>query len=160
MKGQCLLNSYMYVYFIYMYRYNICIYIYIYIKEYLHVHKITLNENKMPTPLIKHTFICWTRLKTEKLLATALQLIRKNYVSCLKNQTCFVHSLNVQISSTPSPCSFLFAFYWLLHLFPRQMDFWMAPHILKSLLTVIGLKRLVLLIVLSWYRHSVIDIHS
>ena len=106
MKVQCLLNSYMYVYFIYMYRYNICIYIYIYIKEYLHVHKITLNENKMPTPLIKHTFTCWTRLKTEKILATAMQLIRKNYVSCLKNQTCFVHSLNVQISSTPSPCSF------------------------------------------------------
>ena len=123
MKVQCLLNSYMYVYFIYMYRYNICIYIYIYIKEYLHVHKITLNENKMPTPLIKHTFTCWTRLKTEKILATAMQLIRKNYVSCLKNQTCFVHSLNVQISSTPSPCSFLFAFYWLLHLFPQQMDF-------------------------------------
>ena len=84
----------------------IYVYTYIYIKEYLHVHKITLNENKMPTPLIKHTFTCWTRLKTEKILATAMQLIRKNYVSCLKNQTCFVHSLNVQISSTSSPCSF------------------------------------------------------
>ena len=114
---------YIHILYIYIYICTDIIYVYIYIKEYLHVHKITLNENEMPTPLIKHTFICWTRLKTEKLLATALQLIRKNYVSCLKNQTCFVHSLNVQISSTPSPCSFLLAFYWLLHLFPRKMAF-------------------------------------
>ena len=33
----------------------------------------------------KNTFICWTGLKTEKLLATAKQLIKKNSVYCLKN---------------------------------------------------------------------------
>ena len=34
-------------------------------------------------------YICWTRLKTTKLFATAKQLIRKNSVCCLKNQVIF-----------------------------------------------------------------------
>ena len=29
----------------------------------------------------QNTFICWTRFKTGKLLATAKQLIRKNFIS-------------------------------------------------------------------------------
>ena len=36
--------------------------------------------------LMKNTVICWTKLKTEKRLATAEQLIRKNSVCCLENQ--------------------------------------------------------------------------
>ena len=39
--------------------------------------------------LIKNNFVCWTRLKTEKLLATAKQLIKQNPVCCLKNQSFF-----------------------------------------------------------------------
>ena len=35
---------------------------------------------------MKNTVICWTKLKTEKRLATAEQLIRKNSVCCLENQ--------------------------------------------------------------------------
>ena len=59
----------------------------------------------------KNAFICWTRLKTAKLLATAKQLMRKNSICCLNNQVIFFHKANVQISlATPLPCLFLFAF--------------------------------------------------
>ena len=38
----------------------------------------------------KTTFLCWTRLKTKKPLATAKsQFIRKKSVCCLKNQAIF-----------------------------------------------------------------------
>ena len=47
-----------------------------------------LNEKKMFMPYV-YTFICWTRLKTEKLLATAEQLIRKNSACCLQKRTNF-----------------------------------------------------------------------
>ena len=56
--------------------------------------KKTTNEKKFYTFLIKKppktTFLCWTRLKTEKPLATAKnQLIKNNSVCCLKNQAIF-----------------------------------------------------------------------
>ena len=45
-------------------------------EKYLQVHKKTLNEKRNVYDfLIKNTFICWTRLKIEKLLGTAKQLI-------------------------------------------------------------------------------------
>ena len=50
-----------------------------------------------------NTFLCWTKLKAEKLLATAKQLIRKNSICCLKNQANFFHRVNVQIGLAPSP---------------------------------------------------------
>ena len=34
----------------------------------------------------KPTFICWTRIETEKPLEIAKQLIKKNSICCLKNQ--------------------------------------------------------------------------
>ena len=37
----------------------------------------------------KNTFTCWTKVKTKTLLVTAKQLIRKNSICCLKNQTIF-----------------------------------------------------------------------
>ena len=33
--------------------------------------------------------ICWTRLQTAKILASAKQLIRNNSICCLKNQAFF-----------------------------------------------------------------------
>ena len=42
----------------------------------------------MPTPfLLKDTFICWTKLKTETILVTAKQHIRKNSICCLKSDS-------------------------------------------------------------------------
>ena len=50
----------------------------------------TLNKKKCLRLFNKkNTFICWNRLETEHLLATAKQLIRKNSVSCMKNQVIF-----------------------------------------------------------------------
>ena len=52
----------------------------------------------------KSTFICWNSLKTEKLLATGKELVRKNSVCCLKNQEIFfTERMNVQIGLTPLP---------------------------------------------------------
>ena len=57
---------------------------------YLQVHKKSLNKKKCLLVFDKKTtFICWTRLKTAKLLATIKQLIRKDSVCCLKNQAIF-----------------------------------------------------------------------
>ena len=54
---------------------NIFFHSYIYI-ENKNTYKKTLNEKRNVYDfLIKNTFICWTRLKIEKLLATAKQLI-------------------------------------------------------------------------------------
>ena len=78
--------------------------------------KKTTNEKKFCTFLIKKlpktTFLCWTKLKTEKPLATAKnQLIRKNSVFFFEKSGNFFHRVNVQIGlNPPSPCSFLIAF--------------------------------------------------
>ena len=45
-------------------------------------------------------------LKTEKLLATVVQLIRKNSVCCLKSQATFFHRVNVETGLTPPPVCF------------------------------------------------------
>ena len=49
------------------------------------------------------TFLCWTRLKTEKLLATAKQLIRNNFFCCLKNQDFFLQSKHKDRFELTSP---------------------------------------------------------
>ena len=46
----------------------------------------------------------------QKLLAIVKQLITKNFVCCLKNWAIFFTERMVQLGSTPSPCSFSFAF--------------------------------------------------
>ena len=48
------------------------------------------------------TFLCWTRLKREKLLATAKQLIRNNFFCCLKNQD-FFYRANIKIGLNSLP---------------------------------------------------------
>ena len=55
-------------------------------------------------------FICWTKLKTAKLLPTAKQLIRKNSVCCLKNMANFSQSEHTDRFDLPSPCSFSLTF--------------------------------------------------
>ena len=57
----------------------------------LHVHKKMLSEKKIvyAVSFKKNTFTCWTKVKTKTLLVTAKQLIRKNSICCLKNQTIF-----------------------------------------------------------------------
>ena len=59
----------------------------------------------------KNTFIWWTKLKTEKLLATAKQLIRKNSICCFKYQAIFLQSERaVRLQPRPQPPLPLFAF--------------------------------------------------
>ena len=60
----------------------------------------------MSTSNKKYTFICWTRLKTAKVSATAHH---QNFVSFLKNQAIFSHCESTDRLDSPSPCSFLFA---------------------------------------------------
>ena len=53
----------------------------------------------------KTTFICSTRLKTEKHLATAKQLIRKNSICCWKNQaTFFIEQIHLGAASPSIIC--------------------------------------------------------
>ena len=61
----------------------------------------------------KNTFKCWTKLKTEKHIRTAEQLIRRNSIFCLKNQAFFSQSeLTYRLDPRSlSPGSFLFAFW-------------------------------------------------
>ena len=61
------------------------------------------KKKNVYTFLMKSNFICWNMLKTEKLLATVMQLIRKNSVCCLKSQAIFFHRVNVETGLTPTP---------------------------------------------------------
>ena len=75
----------------------------------------------------KNTFICWTRLKTAKLLATAKQLIRKNSVCCLKNQATLFHRASMQIGLTPSPLFVFIHFFNDLSPLHDKRTLWMPP---------------------------------
>ena len=58
------------------------------IKIFASLYKNFKRKKNVYTILIrKH--LCWTRLKRTASLATAKQLIRKNFVCCLKHQTIF-----------------------------------------------------------------------
>ena len=65
-----------------------------------------MEKKKVYDFLIKSTFICWTRLKTKKHLATGKQLIRKNSACCLKIRLFFSQSERKDRPDPPPPVNF------------------------------------------------------
>ena len=110
-KGQCFLHSYMY-------------------HENKNIYKFIKNVEwkKMSKP-----FICCSRLKTAKLLATAKQLTRKNSVWRLKNYAFFFHRANIQKGLNPPhlicSCSL---FKDPPALFHSKRTLWMLPNLSLS----------------------------
>ena len=74
-------------------------------------------------------FICWTRLKIAKPLATASELIRKNSVSYLKNQAIFSQSERTGLNSllrksgeVHTSAKWLFNYSWMCFLKLKAVD--------------------------------------
>ena len=83
--------------------------------------------------LIKSTIICWTRLRTAKLLATAIQRIRKNSICWSKNQAIFFTERTYrQAWAPPLPVRFCLLFKNPLPLLHNKRAFWMPPNCVNS----------------------------